>query len=204
MSSTNPTTSAAGDEASRLLIMGPPGAGKGTQGVVLAHHLGVPAISTGDMFRALLRTETPLAKRVRDIVTRGGYVDDDTTNAIVDDRLEAADCAHGFLLDGYPRTVSQVHHLDELLRQQDAQLDAVVSLEVDEDEIVHRLTVRGQTDDRDDDQADTIRARLSVYREQTAHLTEQYRSRGLLISVEATGTVDQVTERINCALSARS
>ena len=185
----------------RVLVMGPPGAGKGTQCVGLADTLGVPSVSTGDMFRALQHADTPLAVRVRSIMTSGGYVDDDTTNAIVDDRLDRPDCADGFLLDGYPRTVDQVRHLDEQLDRAGTWLDAVVCLEADEDEVVRRLLARGQAQGRSDDTADTIRARLAVYREQTAPLLDEYRSRGLLVTVDAIGTVAEVTRRIDGVLT---
>ncbi len=186
---------------SRLLITGPPGAGKGTQAVFLAQRLDVPAISTGDMFRALLSSDTPLAMRVRDIMSRGAYVDDDTTNAIVDDRLRGGDCRAGFLLDGYPRTLSQVKHLDDVLQQQGSRLDAVVCLDVPEDELVTRLLARGRDQGRQDDQADTVRARLGVYRDQTAPVIGHYRARGLLVELQASGSVEQVTDRLVSALS---
>jgi adenylate kinase len=181
--------------------MGPPGAGKGTQCAGLAETLGVPSVSTGDMFRALQHADTPLAVRVRSIMASGGYVDDDTTNAIVDDRLGTPDCADGFLLDGYPRTVDQVRHLDEQLDRTGTRLDAVVCLEADEDEVVRRLLARGQAQGRSDDTDDTIRARLAVYREQTAPLLDEYRSRGLLVTVDAIGSIGEVTQRIDTVLT---
>jgi adenylate kinase len=180
----------------RLLIMGPPGAGKGTQAALLAGRLRIPAVSTGDMFRALQHADTPLAVQVRAVMAAGGYVDDATTNDIVTDRLGATDCADGFLLDGYPRTLSQVLYLDELLAQAARRLDAVICLRVDEEEVVQRLVARGQMSGRVDDTPQTIRARLAVYQEQTAPLLETYRARGLLLPVDAMGTVQDVAERI--------
>jgi adenylate kinase len=188
----------------RLLIMGPPGAGKGTQAAAIAARLQVPAISTGDMFRALQHASTPLAEKVRTIMAGGGYVDDATTNAIVADRLGSEDCADGFLLDGYPRTLSQVAYLDELLTAAATGLDAVVSLHVDEDEVVERLVARGQQSGRSDDAADTIRARLVLYGEQTAPLLDTYRTRDLLRAVDGLGPVEQVAERIAAALEQRT
>src|SRR4051794_13174147 len=126
----------------RLLIMGPPGAGKGTQAARIAEHYGIPAISTGDMFRAMKTADTPLALQVREIMESGGYVSDEITNQIVDDRLVQADCRPGFLLDGYPRTPAQVETLDRFLVGRGEQLDAVVSLVADEDEVVSRLLKR--------------------------------------------------------------
>jgi adenylate kinase len=185
----------------RLLIMGPPGAGKGTQAVAVAARLKVPAVSTGDMFRALQHASTPLAAQVRTIMADGGYVDDATTNAIVDDRLGADDCGSGFLLDGYPRTLSQVDHLDALLDGGGTRLDAVLSLHVDDEELVTRLVARGQHSGRSDDGAPTVRARLALYREQTAPLIDTYSLRGLLLPVDGTGSVEEVATRIAEALA---
>lgn len=184
----------------RLLIMGPPGAGKGTQAAAIAGRLQVPAISTGDMFRALQHASTSLASKVRGIMAAGGYVDDATTNAIVTDRLEAADCRNGFLLDGYPRTLDQVAYLDEFLAASGTRLDTVLSLQADEEEVVTRLVARGRQLSRSDDAAATIRTRLAVYREQTAPLLDTYAIRGLLLPVDGMGAVDEVAERITQAL----
>ena len=184
----------------RLLIMGPPGAGKGTQAAAVAAQLRVPTISTGDMFRALQQASTPLATKVRGIMAAGGYVDDETTNAIVTDRLDRADCTDGFLLDGYPRTLSQVAYLDHRLAASSARLDAVLSLDVDDDELVTRLVARGERSGRSDDTPATVRTRLALYREQTAPLLDTYRGRGLLLAVDGTGPVEQVAERIASAL----
>ena len=190
-------------QAATLLIMGPPGAGKGTQAKAVAGRLGVPAISTGDMFRALQHAATPLAEKVRGIMAAGGYVDDETTNAIVTDRLAAADCAGGFLLDGYPRTLSQVAYLDALLAASGHRLGAVLSLQADDDEVVTRLVARGRQSGRSDDTAATIRTRLAVYREQTAPLLDAYAARGLLLPVDGMGAVDVVAARITRALHAQ-
>ena len=134
------------------------------------------------------------------MVAHGGYVEDDTTNAVVSKRLTASDCSDGFLLYGYPRTVGQVHHLDQLLSQQRAALDAVLCFEVDDDELVPRLLARGEQLGRIDDQAETIRARLALYHEQTEPLVDLYRGRGKLISIDATGSVKKVKDRIDAAL----
>jgi adenylate kinase len=186
----------------RLLIMGPPGAGKGTQAQRIAEHYGIPAISTGDIFRAMKHADTPLARQVRAIMESGGYVSDEITNAIVQDRLAQDDCAAGFLLDGYPRTLQQVRTLDDHLAETDRPLDAVVSLVADTDEVVVRLLKRAEIDGRADDNEETIRVRLQVYAEQTEPLLEVYRLRGLLVEVDGLGPIDEVSERIFAALDA--
>jgi adenylate kinase len=186
----------------RLLIMGPPGAGKGTQAQRITEHYGIPAISTGDIFRAMKHADTPLARQVRAIMESGGYVSDDITNAIVQDRLAQDDCAAGFLLDGYPRTLQQVRTLDDHLAETDRPLDAVVSLVADTDEVVIRLLKRAEIDGRADDNEETIRVRLQVYAEQTEPLLEVYRLRDLLVEVDGLGPIDEVSERIFAALDA--
>ncbi|SER13198.1 adenylate kinase [Microlunatus flavus] len=183
-----------------LLIMGPPGAGKGTQAGRIGEHYKIPAISTGDMFRAMRDSDTPLARQVQDIMASGAYVPDDVTNQVVADRLVADDCAGGFLLDGYPRTLDQVAFLDGVLKEADCELDAVVSLAVDPDELVARLTRRSATDGRADDSPEAIRTRQQVYVDQTAPLLEVYRQRGLLVEVDGLGEVDEVTRRLFSAL----
>jgi adenylate kinase len=186
----------------QLVIMGPPGAGKGTQAKLIAEHYGIPAISTGDIFRAMKTADTPLARQVRAIMESGGYVSDEITNAIVADRLGMSDCKAGFLLDGYPRTVQQVQTLDDLLAETDRPLDAVISLLADTDEVVARLLRRAEIEGRSDDNEETIRVRLQVYADQTAPLLEVYRSRDLLVEVDGLGEVGEVSERIFAALEA--
>jgi adenylate kinase len=184
----------------RLLIMGPPGAGKGTQAKRIAEHYGIPAISTGDIFRAMKTSDTPLARQVRAIMESGGYVSDEITNEIVKDRLAQSDCDAGFLLDGYPRTLQQVQTLDDYLAETDRPLDAVVSLLADIDEVVARLLKRAEIDGRSDDNEETIRVRLQVYAEQTEPLLEVYRSRDTLVEVDGLGPIDEVSERVFAAL----
>ena len=186
----------------RLLIMGPPGAGKGTQAKLIAEHYGIPAISTGDIFRAMKTSDTPLAGEVRAILECGGYVSDEITNEIVKDRLAQSDCDAGFLLDGYPRTLQQVETLDNYLAESDRPLDAVISLVADTDEVVARLLKRAEIDGRADDNEETIRVRLQVYAEQTEPLLEVYRSRGGLVEVDGLGPIDEVSERVFAALDA--
>ena len=184
----------------RLLIMGPPGAGKGTQAGLIAEHYKIPAISTGDIFRAMKTAQTPLADQLRAIMDSGGYVSDELTNAIVGTRLTEPDCENGFLLDGYPRTEAQVENLDGELAAAGRPLDAVISLLADVDEVVARLLKRAEIEGRSDDNEDTIRVRLQVYAEQTAPLLDIYRSRGILVEVDGLGPIDEVSERLFDAL----
>lgn len=188
----------------RLLILGPPGAGKGTQAVRVAERFGVPAISTGDIFRANIRDETPLGLEVKAIIDSGRYVPDEVTNDLVRDRLAQDDARGGFLLDGYPRTADQVRELDGVLAGKGLALEHVLELTVDTEEVVARLLKRAETDGRSDDTEDVIRTRLQVYAEQTAPLLEVYRERGLLVQVDGTGEVDEVTERVMAALGRRA
>lgn len=187
--------------------MGPPGAGKGTQAKGIAEHYDIPAISTGDIFRGISKadaeTATPLAKQVKEIMNSGGYVSDEITNQIVAERLGEPDAAGGFLLDGYPRTAGQVEALDAMLAEEGAQLDAVVSIEADQDELVERLLKRAEIEGRADDNEETIRKRQEVYAEQTADLLKVYGDRGLLVAVEGLGEIDEVAQRIFAALDAR-
>jgi adenylate kinase len=187
----------------QLVIMGPPGAGKGTQAQRIAEHYGIPAVSTGDIFRAMKTADTPLARQVREIMESGGYVSDEITNAIVADRLTQSDCQKGFLLDGYPRTLQQVQTLDDYLAETGRPLDAVISLTADIDEVVARLLKRAAIEGRSDDNEETIRVRLQVYAEQTEPLLGVYRSRGLLVEVDGLGEIDEVSERVFVALDAR-
>ncbi len=184
----------------RLVLLGPPGAGKGTQAKRLAAHLGVPAISTGDIFRANITKRTELGLRVESILRDGGLVPDEVTNDMVRDRLGQADCVGGFILDGYPRTLAQVDALDGILKGLDTQLDRVLELTVDVDEVVRRLHQRAVEEGRDDDKPDVIRHRQNVYQRDTAPLVEVYRERGLLAEVDGLGAMDDVTARLTAAL----
>jgi len=183
--------------------LGPPGAGKGTQAIRIAESLGIPAISTGDIFRYNIKNETPLGLQVKEILASGAYVPDEVTNAIVRDRLDQPDAAVGFLLDGYPRTLAQVTELDDMLTVQGTSLDAVLELTVDTDEVVQRLLKRAEIDGRADDTEDVIRHRMDVYAEETAPLADIYRERGLLRQVDGMGEMDAVTERLQAALRTR-
>jgi adenylate kinase len=184
----------------QLLIMGPPGAGKGTQAKLVAVRHEIPAISTGDIFRSLQTQDTPLAHQVRQIMTVGGYISDEITDQIVAQRLAAEDCRAGFILDGYPRTPGQVTALDGLLGSRSQSLDAVISLTAPRDVLMARLVGRGQAEHRVDDTSEVIAARLDIYERTTAPLLELYRVRGLLVEVDGSDVVDKVTRRILAVL----
>ena len=187
--------------SARLVLLGPPGAGKGTQAVRLAERLGVPAISTGDIFRSNIRNGTELGRRVQDITASGALVPDELTNELVRDRLAQADAVDGFLLDGYPRNVAQVAALDEILAVTGRGIDLAIELTVDPQVVIERLTNRAQIEGRADDTEDVIRHRLGVYAEQTAPISQVYAARGLLVQVDGLGEVDDVTARLLAALS---
>ena len=184
----------------RIILIGPPGAGKGTQAARLSEKLGIPAISTGDIFRANVKNETELGKTAKRYMDAGEYVPDEVTNSMVQDRLNQDDTANGFMLDGYPRTEAQVHELDRMLKETSQELDHVVELTADTDEIVARLLARAQIEKRADDTEDVIRHRLDVYVEQTQPLTDIYQERGLLRKVDGLGEIDEVTDRVLRAL----
>jgi adenylate kinase len=187
----------------RLLIVGPPGAGKGTQSVRITTAFGIPAIATGDIFRANIANQTELGQQVSAIIKSGEYVPDSLTNDLVASRLKEEDCAAGFLLDGYPRTVDQLRFLDELLEAKGTALDAVIQLVADQDEIVSRLLKRAHEEGRSDDTPETIRHRQDLYLRETAPLIAVYKERGLVIEIDALGDVDDVAARITSALAAR-
>jgi adenylate kinase len=184
----------------RLILMGPPGAGKGTQAKVVAERFGIPAISTGDIFRANVNDGTELGVKAKEYMDAGEYVPDEITNLMVRNRIDEPDAEPGFLLDGYPRTLAQVEELDGMIKFTGHELDAVVVLTVDGEELVQRLLARAETDGRSDDTEDVIRRRQEVYSEQTEPLIEVYRDRNLLIEVDGMGPVDEVTHRIFAAL----
>ena len=185
----------------RLLLIGMPGAGKGTQAERLSQSYGIPAISTGDIFRHNVKNETELGKQAKAFMDRGEYVPDSLTNALVRDRLSHEDARNGFLLDGYPRTADQVAELDDILASMGEKLDAVVNITANTDEVVKRLLNRAREQGRADDTEDVIRRRLEVYEEQTAPLIAIYESRGLVVTVDGLGEVSEVTQRITDALA---
>ncbi|MGY1635145.1 adenylate kinase [Geodermatophilus sp. SYSU D00742] len=189
----------------RVVLLGPPGAGKGTQAQVIADRLGVPAISTGDIFRANVSGRTELGLKAKVFMDAGDLVPDEVTVAMVKDRLAEPDAKGGFLLDGFPRTIPQAEQLRSSLHDLGQGLDRVLELVVDEDELVRRLSGRrmlvdGEWVQRDDDKPETVRHRLQVYREQTEPLSGFYESEGLLTRIDAIGAVEEVTERAMRAL----
>jgi adenylate kinase len=205
----------------RLVLVGPPGAGKGTQAQFLAAHYSIPHIATGDIFRANLKAGTPLGMQAKTFMDRGELVPDSVTNDMVKDRLLQDDLANGFLLDGFPRNVAQAEVLRANLTQKATPLTAVLELAIDSSEIIARLSSRrtckdcglptvgnekcptcgGEVYQREDDKEDVIARRLEVYEEQTAPIVSFYRSEGLLITVSATGKVEEITQRAISALS---
>ena len=187
--------------SARLVLLGPPGAGKGTQALRLAERIGIPAISTGDIFRANIKDGTELGRKVQEFTSTGALVPDELTDALVRDRLGHEDARDGFLLDGYPRNAAQVAALEAALEESGARLDAAIELTADTDVVVERLLSRAAIEGRADDTEPVIRHRLDVYREQTAPIAGLYAVRGLLVRVDGIGEVDEVTERMLTALA---
>jgi len=184
----------------RIILMGPPGAGKGTQAKGVAEHFGIPAISTGDIFRSNVSQGTDLGRKAKEYMDAGEYVPDQVTNLMVRNRIDEPDAEPGFLLDGYPRTLAQVEELDGMIGFTGHRLDAVVVLTVDADEIVSRLLQRAEEEGRADDTEDVIRRRQEVYAEQTEPLIGVYRTRGIVHEIDGMGVVEDVTKRIFDAL----
>jgi adenylate kinase len=187
----------------RVLIVGPQGSGKGTQGVRIAESFGIPVVSTGDVFRANVAEGTDLGLQVKEIIDAGRLVPDELTSAVVRDRLSQADAAEGFLLDGYPRNLGQVLHLDEFLEGREESLDAVIALVVPRDESIDRLRKRAEEQGRADDTEDVIAHRLSIYESETAPILGVYGTRGVVDEIDGVGSFDDVTARIFAALDAR-
>ncbi|NBW72879.1 MAG: adenylate kinase, partial [Microbacteriaceae bacterium] len=188
---------------SRFLLIGPPGAGKGTQAGLLSNAYSIPAISTGDIFRANVKDETPLGILAKEYMDKGEYVPDSVTNEMVRSRLAMDDVLRGFLLDGYPRTRDQVLELDNILSENETQLDAVILLTADLEELVKRLLLRSQMQGRSDDTEEIIRHRQDVYREQTQPIIDIYSERDMVVPIDGLGQVDEVTHRILNALTER-
>ena len=189
--------------SARMVLLGPPGAGKGTQAARIAERLGIPAISTGDIFRANVAGATELGTQAKAYMDKGEYVPDSITNAMVADRIAQADCVNGFLLDGNPRTTAQVRELDSMLKASGLALDVVVEITADAEAVIARLLKRAGEQGRADDTEPVIRRRLEVYAESTAPLADLYAERDLLVQVDGMGEIDVVTGRIMEALASR-
>ena len=190
-------------DGTRILLIGPPGAGKGTQALELSSAFSIPAISTGDIFRENVRNATPLGLQAKSFMDAGNNVPDSLTNDLITDRLASPDCVGGFLLDGYPRTTDQVRHLDDFLADHHTKLDVVVQLVAEPDIVVERLRKRAVDQGRTDDDEAVVRHRLDVYAEQTAPLIDVYSARGLVAAIDGIGDISEVTQRITDALHAR-
>ncbi|QTG80835.1 adenylate kinase [Arthrobacter crystallopoietes] len=184
----------------KMLIIGPPGSGKGTQASRISERLGIVAISTGDIFRANVKEETPLGLEAKKYIDNGDFVPDSVTNNMVRDRLSKDDVEPGFLLDGYPRTTAQVDELDSILAESEDQLDVVLQLTADDEELVKRLLGRAAQEGRADDNETVIRHRLDLYHEQTEAVVSRYEERGIVTKVDGLGAIDDVTNRIMEAL----
>lgn len=187
----------------RLLITGPPGAGKGTQATAVAKRYHLPAISSGDIFRDNIKRHTPLGDRVVEIIGRGDFVPDVVTTSLVFQRLLEPDCAFGWLLDGYPRTLGQVDALDLAMRERGTALDAVIVLEAEPEALVQRMLSRARLEGRADDNEEAITHRIAVYHAETEPVLAVYRERGLVVRVDADGTVEEVRERLLGALEGK-
>ena len=185
----------------RMVLLGPPGAGKGTQAARISERLNIPAISTGDIFRKNIAEGTELGKAAKSYIDKGEYVPNEVTNGLVRDRLHWDDAVEGFLLDGYPRTLDQVEELERMLNADGLSLDVAVEITADTEEIVKRLLKRATEQNRADDTEPVIRHRMEVYTAQTQPLVDVYRDMGLLVQVDGIGEIDEVTERIYEALS---
>ena len=185
----------------RIIVLGAPGAGKGTQAALLVKRLGVPHISTGDMLREAVAARTPIGLRTKQVMEAGKLVGDEIVIEIARERLAQEDCSRGFVLDGFPRTARQAEALEALLAELGRSADACLAVTVEPDEVVQRLLRRSELEDRADDNEQTIRERMKVYEEQTAPLLEYYRARDLLIEVSGMGRVEEVAARIEEALA---
>ena len=184
-----------------IVLLGAPGAGKGTQGDILAGKLGVPKIATGDLLRAAVKEGTPLGKQAQEYMNKGELVPDDVILGIVEEKLASPDAAKGVIMDGFPRTIAQAEAVDDLLSARGSRVDKVVTFDVPDGELVIRMLGRAQVDGRSDDTPDTIRKRLEVYRSETAPLISYYKQHSVVTSIDATGTIDDVAGRVESALA---
>lgn len=184
----------------RIVLLGPPGAGKGTQAVRIAEHFQIPAISTGEIFRKNISEQTDLGLKAKNFIENGQLVPDEITDAMVKDRLAQPDCENGFLLDGYPRSLHQADMLAQILAERNEKLDFVLEIQADENEVVKRMLQRAKEQNRADDTEEVFRERMRVYHETTLPLSQHYSEAGLLVEVDGSGTIDEVSELIFKAL----
>jgi len=189
--------------ARRLLLLGPPGVGKGTQAQRLIDALGIPQISTGEMLRAAVAADTPVGRKAKGFMERGQLVSDEVVIGVARERLEKPDARKGFILDGFPRTVAQAEALDGMLRELGVRLERCVALTADADELVERLLLRAQKEGRADDNEETIRTRMKVYEDQTAPLIAYYREQGILAEVDGVGDIEEIAARVREAIGTR-
>ena len=180
----------------RIVLLGAPGSGKGTQAAILKDNLGIPHISTGDLLRGAVDAGTELGKQAEAIMARGDFVSDDIMLGIIRDRLSQGDVAKGFILDGYPRNLAQAEALDNVLAQIEQPVEEAVQIDVDPDEVVARIAKRAEQEDRADDDAQAVRHRLDVYQEQTAPVVDYYAQQGKLSQVFGVGTIEEISTRI--------
>jgi len=185
----------------RLILLGPPGAGKGTQAKILVEAYGIPQLSTGDILRLAIQDRTPLGLAAKEVMDRGDLVSNEIVNGIVSERLDAEDCKPGFILDGFPRTIGQAEALDGMLADKGMELDAVIEMTADADVLVSRVINRAKESNRPDDNPEVIRKRLDVYKNDTAPLVDYYRKRDLVKTVDGMAPVDQVTTAIKAAIT---
>jgi adenylate kinase len=184
----------------RLLFMGPPGAGKGTQALLVCGEFGIPQISTGDMLRAAIKERTELGLKAQEYMNHGDLVPDQVVIGIVRDRIQTDETKNGFILDGFPRTIDQADALDSMLKGIGLELDAAVNLSVPEDELMRRLLERARIENRPDDTAPVIKNRLRTYAEKTQPLVDYYKNQGILLQIDGRGTLEEVTERLIAGL----
>ena len=188
----------------RIVFLGPPGSGKGTQAKLVSQRLGVPAISTGDMLRAAVRAGTPLGREARAVMDRGEFVSDDLMMGLIRERLQEDGARKGFVLDGYPRTIAQAESFEKLLAESGVEVDAVVNFVVPDPALLDRLAGRADAERRADDRPETVRERLRVYHEKTEPLEGYYRGKGLLVSVGGVGEIAEIARRIERGLATKA
>ncbi|MGY6587118.1 MAG: adenylate kinase [Wenzhouxiangella sp.] len=184
----------------RIVFLGPPGSGKGTQATLLKERLGVPHISTGELLRAAVAAKTPLGLQAKAAMDAGELVSDELVLGLIEERMASDDTAKGYILDGYPRNLAQAEALDQVLGSLNRPVQKALALMVDEEQIVQRLAKRAEMEGRSDDTEEVVRHRLAVYREQTAPVADHYRAKGILVDIDGVGTIEEINQRLQDAL----